>query len=259
MHARRLTFLLWLAPAGGLCTLLALVIVAGHPAAAAGNLLANGGFEAGVSPWTGAITTTVATPAHSAPSAALLNGQSYVKMGQSVAIQAGAGYQLSVYAYRQHSIRYVQLRLEWLDGDGASLNMAAVKSFSIAESSWQGVSLSGVAPPAARRVRAELASSGGAPPANSTFFDDAELTLISLPPATATPTPSATATRTPIPPAPHTATPTLTASATATATPTETATETATATPTPTTTPTETPTATDTPAARYLPLALKGA
>ncbi|MCZ7568643.1 MAG: lamin tail domain-containing protein [Ardenticatenaceae bacterium] len=215
------------------------------------NLLSNPGFEEGTGGWTLAPSTAtvlLTTPAHGGAWAAGLTKASktgYVTLGQTVAVEPGAGYELSGWVlWRNAAASNARLRLSWLDAGGTRLGERVELDAPARAGDYQFLASGAplTAPPAAAGALVECYTYLNAPdPAEPTLFDDLALTLLA-PAATATPTPSPTPTST------ATWTPSATATPTPSPTPTSTATASPSATPTPTATgiPPATPTATGT-------------
>ncbi|MFB7383405.1 chitinase [Kitasatospora purpeofusca] len=202
-----------------------LALFAGGANAAAGNLVANGGFDGSLGGWTcTGSASAVTTPVHSGSGAlqATPGAADTAECTQTISVLPNTSYTLSAWVQGP----YVYLGARGTGGTDPS-------SWSN-QNSWNQLSSTFTTGASARSVTVYLHGWYGQ---SAYLADDV---VLSGPGGTSTPSPTATPTVTPTP------TPTATATPTATTTPTATATPTPTATATPTQTATPTPTATST-------------
>ncbi|MDO8616188.1 MAG: hypothetical protein Q7T33_10725 [Dehalococcoidia bacterium] len=242
---------------GLIAALILLTLLAGGRAGGY-ELLANGGFEDGVTGWstTAGTLDSITDPVHGGARAAQFNSAQQPasqQVYQWPLVQGGQAYELSGWVLLPDAaIDRVFLRISWFDAGGSLVSGEDSLPLSGINPSYRFLTTGPLtAPDAARsaRVAAVVITTG----ASLLYLDEFSLqglaplpvaTASPLPPASATPslTPAATASPDATPSATRTATPSATPTATPTASPTSTST------PTPAHTPTHTPTAAPTPA-----------
>jgi hypothetical protein len=214
---------------------------------AGANLLANGSFETGQSPWfmeTPGTFVSVSSPVHAGARAAELSCVDRCRLAQSVAVEGGSDYVLTAWVVKNEpAIRSVTITLEWRDASFQPVGAIRSVSATVNSPDYRALTTGQTAAPAqAAAVIVRLISDGGQAGAASVYFDDASLIRVDVPSPTATSTPSPGATPTPSRTASSTHTPSPTCTIPSTRTPTLTSTPTTTHTLVPTQTSTATAT-----------------
>ncbi|HLC28532.1 MAG TPA: carbohydrate binding domain-containing protein [Dehalococcoidia bacterium] len=190
--------------------LIAALLIAGWPRAGGSELLANGGFEAGISGWAVSAGTldTVDSPVHAGALAARFSGSGQPTTQfayQVVDIQSAQSYELSGWVSGSSSgLGRAFLRVSWFDQGGQLVSSEDSPWLSQPDGAFHPLTTGARTSPAAAR-QARVSVLVQADSAFSVHLDDfvfAGPAAIPPPPATTPPTPVVTP-----PPAPPTATP----------------------------------------------------
>ncbi len=189
---------------------------------AAGNLLANPGFESGTTNWTKSQSAnftfaTVFSPVHGGSAAAALTSTSTTSKNiyQNIRVTASSNYTFSGWAYKgDTNTNLLRLRIAWYaaaDCSGSQLSTVDSTGTVTTSGSWQSLTTGSViAPATANCAQARAMLDPASATSATSYFDD--LSFVSD-------SPTSTPTNTLLPP---TNTPTPTSSSTTTNTPTNT-------------------------------------
>jgi len=172
-----------------------------QPLAALDDLLENGGFEDGLSGWSGAgLSTAVCAPRSGSAAAAVANAGTRGVLAQRIDAAVAVGtYKLRGWARSQTGAPRLEVNLIWVDASGSDLRRTAATvlpgpaytSFSLTEAS---------SPAAARGLEVRVVNTAAA---STACLDDLSLEgppeATATPPPSATPAPSATASPSPSP------------------------------------------------------------
>jgi hypothetical protein len=163
----------------------------------AGELLENGGFEAGDSGWNGIGTTGGCTPHGGSDALQVSANGSVAFVQQNVDGPLGDGaYTLSGWVLVTAGAPEISVRILWLDGEGSEVDRSS-ETFSGGES-YDSFSLSSSRPSTAQSMRVRIAVEGNEA---TVCLDDVSLDGPPAPPPTAIPTATPEPTQTPVTPA----------------------------------------------------------
>ncbi len=142
-----------------------------HSQTCTNNLLANPGFESGLTGWTITGDVTITTTVHSGTKAAHLGGNGYASVGQAFAATPGTDYTLKAWSKYAGSLGYRAVELRFLNAAWANISTNSI--YAVSTSTYAECVLTGTAPAGTAYVYL-LASKDGA---GSIDVDDLCLTV----------------------------------------------------------------------------------